>query len=144
VPAVALSRVGARVAGSGPGGTDLAAGAWQWLEMLPDPRSPQGRIYPLACLIAIAVTRWRKDTATGKISRETAHAVTSLTSADASAQDLARLLREHWSIEAHHPAPRPRLGQMRTFRERAGALYALPPQAWRAHAPGMEAEVARY
>jgi hypothetical protein len=25
------------------------------LEALPDPRSPQGRIYPLACLIAIAV-----------------------------------------------------------------------------------------
>ena len=34
--------------------------------------------------------------------RETAYAVTSLTSADASAQDLARLVREHWSIEAHH------------------------------------------
>ena len=29
--------------------------AWQRLEALPDPRSPQGRIYPLACLIAIAV-----------------------------------------------------------------------------------------
>jgi predicted transposase YbfD/YdcC len=55
VPAVALSRVGARVVESGPGGQDLAAGAWQRLEALPDPRSPQGRIYPLACLIAIAV-----------------------------------------------------------------------------------------
>jgi len=55
VPAVALSRAGARVAGSGPGGEDLAAGAWQRLEALPDPRSPQGRIYPLACLIAVAV-----------------------------------------------------------------------------------------
>ena len=30
-------------------------GAWQRLEALPDPRSPQGRIYPLPCLIAIAV-----------------------------------------------------------------------------------------
>ena len=38
-----------------PAGEDLAAGAWQRLEALPDPRSPQGRIYPLACLIAIAV-----------------------------------------------------------------------------------------
>ena len=38
-----------------PGGENLAAGAWQRLEALPDPRSPQGRIYPLACLIAIAV-----------------------------------------------------------------------------------------
>jgi hypothetical protein len=28
--------------------------------------------------------------------------VTSLTSAQATAQDLARLAREHWSVEAHH------------------------------------------
>jgi predicted transposase YbfD/YdcC len=55
VPAVALSRVGARVVESGPGGLDLVAGAWQRLEALPDPRSPQGRVYPLACLVAIAV-----------------------------------------------------------------------------------------
>jgi len=55
VPAVALSRVGARVVESGPGGENLAAGAWQRLEALPDPRSPQGRVYPLACLVAIAV-----------------------------------------------------------------------------------------
>jgi len=55
MPAVALSRVGARVVESGPDGEDLAAGAWQRLEALPDPRSPQGRIYPLACLIAVAV-----------------------------------------------------------------------------------------
>ena len=55
MPAVALSRAGARVVESGPGGQGLAAGAWQRLEALPDPRSPQGRIYPLACLIAVAV-----------------------------------------------------------------------------------------
>src|SRR5271169_4967143 len=55
MPAVALSPVGARVVESGPGGEDLAAGAWQRLEALPDPRSPQGRIYPLACRVAIAV-----------------------------------------------------------------------------------------
>src|SRR5215831_12356662 len=55
MPAVALSRVGARVVESGPGGQDLAAGAWRRLEALPDPRSPRGRIYPLACLVAIAV-----------------------------------------------------------------------------------------
>jgi hypothetical protein len=55
MPALALSRVGAHVVESGPGGQDLAAGAWQRLEALPDPRSPQGRIYPLACLVAIAV-----------------------------------------------------------------------------------------
>jgi hypothetical protein len=51
MPAVALSRV----VESGPGGEDLPASAWQRLEALPDPRSPRGRIYPLACLIAIAV-----------------------------------------------------------------------------------------
>src|SRR6266699_7331132 len=55
MPAMALSRVGARVVESCPGGQDLAPGTWQRLEALPDPRSPQGRIYPLACLIAIAV-----------------------------------------------------------------------------------------
>src|SRR5512142_3085079 len=56
MPAMALPRVAARVAGSGPdGGQDLAAGTWQRLEALPDPRSPRGRVYPLACLVAIAL-----------------------------------------------------------------------------------------
>ena len=45
----------ARVVGSGRGGEDLAADTWQRLEALHDPRSSQGLIYPLACLIAIAV-----------------------------------------------------------------------------------------
>jgi hypothetical protein len=52
MPAMALARVGAR-GESGPGGEDLAADAWQRLEALPDPRSPRGQIYPLACLIAV-------------------------------------------------------------------------------------------
>ncbi len=51
---------------------------------------------------AIKITRWRQDTATGKTSRETVYAITSLTSAHATAPDLARLIREHWTIEAHH------------------------------------------
>ena len=51
---------------------------------------------------AIKITRRRQDTATGKISRETVYAVTSLTSAHATTQDLARLIREHCSIQAHH------------------------------------------
>jgi predicted transposase YbfD/YdcC len=51
---------------------------------------------------AIKITRLRKDTATGKTTRQTVYAVTSLTSAHARGQDLARLVREHWSIEAHH------------------------------------------
>jgi hypothetical protein len=53
VPALALSRVGARVVESGPDGQDLAASAWQRLQALPDLRSPQGPIYPLACLVAV-------------------------------------------------------------------------------------------
>jgi predicted transposase YbfD/YdcC len=55
MPAMALSRVAARAVESGPDGQNLAPGTWQGLEALPDPRSPQGRIYPLACLIAIAL-----------------------------------------------------------------------------------------
>ena len=55
MPALALSRVGAGVVESGPGGQDMAADTWRRLETLPDPRSPRGRIYPLTCLIAIAV-----------------------------------------------------------------------------------------
>ena len=50
---------------------------------------------------AIKITRRRKDTA-GRTSRQTVYAVTSLTSAHATAADLARLVREQWSIEAHH------------------------------------------
>jgi len=57
MPAVALSRVGARVIESGLGGQGLAAGAWQRLEALPDPRSARRRIYPLACLVAIVSLR---------------------------------------------------------------------------------------
>ena len=51
---------------------------------------------------AIKITRRRQDTAAGRTARQTVYAVTSLTSAHATAQDLARLVREHWSIEAHH------------------------------------------
>ena len=89
MPALALSRVGARVVESGPGGSqELAAGTWQKLEALPDPRSPRGRIYPLACLVAIALCAFTaagndRLTAVGQwISR-------------ASQQDLARL-RAPW------------------------------------------------
>src|SRR5580704_13993367 len=88
MPALALSRLGARVVESGPDGDDLPAGAWQRLEELPDPRSPQGRIYPLACLIAIALCAFTaagydRLTAVGQWIRR------------ASQQDLARL-RAPW------------------------------------------------
>jgi predicted transposase YbfD/YdcC len=48
---------------------------------------------------AIKITRWRQETAAGKISRQTVYAVTSLASAEATAGDLGRLVREHWSVE---------------------------------------------
>jgi hypothetical protein len=85
---MALSRVGARVVESGPGGQELPAGAWQRREALPDPRSPRGRIYPLACLIAIALCAFTaagndRLTAVGQWIRR------------ASQQDLARL-RAPW------------------------------------------------
>jgi predicted transposase YbfD/YdcC len=51
---------------------------------------------------AIKITRWRRDTPAGRTSRQAVYAVTSLTSAGATSQDLARLVREQWSIEAHH------------------------------------------
>jgi predicted transposase YbfD/YdcC len=51
---------------------------------------------------AIKITRWRQDAGTGRASRQAVYAVTSLTSADATTQDLAQLVREHWSAEAHH------------------------------------------
>jgi predicted transposase YbfD/YdcC len=51
---------------------------------------------------AIKITRWRQNAGTGKTTRQAVYAVTSLTSADGTTGDLARLVREHWSIEAHH------------------------------------------
>ena len=98
MPAVALSRVGARVVESGPDGENLAAGAWQRLEALPDPRSRQGRIYPLACLIAVAVCAFTaagndRFTAVGQWIKR------------ASQQDLARL-RAPWDpIAGRYRAP---------------------------------------
>jgi hypothetical protein len=52
VPAVAFSRAAAAVVE--PGGV-LRDGIWERLEAIPDPRSPQGLIYPLSCLVAVAL-----------------------------------------------------------------------------------------
>jgi predicted transposase YbfD/YdcC len=98
MPAVALSRAGARVAGSGPGGQVLAAGAWQRLEVLPDPGSPQGRIYPLACLVAIAVCAFTaagndRFTAVGQWVKR------------ASQADVARLRAPWYPIAGRYRAP---------------------------------------
>ena len=98
MPAVALSRAGARVVESGPDGQDLAASAWQRLEALPDPRSAQGRIYPLACLIAVAVCAFTaagndRLTAVGQWAKR------------ASQEDLARL-RAPWDpVSGRYRAP---------------------------------------
>jgi predicted transposase YbfD/YdcC len=54
---------------------------------------------------AIKLTRWRQEvrrSGTGKISRETVYVITSLTSTQATPEDLARLVREHWSVEVEH------------------------------------------
>lgn len=51
---------------------------------------------------AIKISRWRQNTKTAKITRETVYAATSLTATHATGHDLARLIREHWSIEAGH------------------------------------------
>ena len=51
---------------------------------------------------AIAITRRIRPLSGRRWRTVTVYAVTSLTSAEATAQDLARLVREHWSIEAHH------------------------------------------
>lgn len=51
---------------------------------------------------AIKLTRRRQDSKTGKIQRETVYVITSLSSAQATPEDLARLVREHWSVEVEH------------------------------------------
>jgi hypothetical protein len=55
MPATALSRAAARVVESDTDGSHLDDQVWARLEALPDPRSPQGRIYPLASLVAVAL-----------------------------------------------------------------------------------------
>jgi predicted transposase YbfD/YdcC len=51
---------------------------------------------------AIQVKRRRTDRKTGKTTITTVYAVTSLTAEQASATQLATLIRDHWNIEAHH------------------------------------------
>ena len=99
MPAMALSRVAARVVESGSdGGQDLAAGAWRRLEALPDPRSPQGRVYPLACLVAIALCAFTaagndRLTAVGQWIKR------------ASQDDLARLRAPQYPMAGRYRAP---------------------------------------
>jgi len=63
MPALALSRVGTRVvesvelvdSGIESAGQGLSEDAWERLERVKDPRSAHGRVYPLSCLLAVAV-----------------------------------------------------------------------------------------
>ena len=141
MPAVALSRVGARVVESGPGGENLAASTWQRLEALPDPRSPQGRIYPLACLIAIALCAFTaagndRFTAVGQWIRR------------AGQEDLARL-RAPWDpIAGRYRAPDEKT--IRVVLDRldpralAGALLGPRPRGRRRPGGPSPASVRRY
>jgi hypothetical protein len=51
----ALSRAAARVVESDDEGIRLDGQVWARLDALPDPRSPQGRIYGLASLVVVAL-----------------------------------------------------------------------------------------
>ena len=79
---------------------------------------------------AIKITRWRQDTATGKTSRETVYAITSLASAQATAAGLARLVREHQTIEAHH-----HIRDVTFTEDAAASRTGYGPSTWRPSAP---------
>ena len=88
--------------------------AWQKLEALPDPRSPRGRVYPLACLIAVALCAFTaagndRLTAVGQWIRR------------ASQADLARL-RAPWDPLA--------AGTGRRMRIRSGSCWTESPRVW--------------
>ena len=124
MPAMALSRVAARVVESGPDGENLAPGAWQRLEALPGPRSPQGRIYPLACLIAVAVCAFTaagndRFTAVGQWIRR------------ASQADLARLHAPWDPIGGRYRAPDEKTIRVVLDRLDPRALTRALPGPWR-------------
>jgi predicted transposase YbfD/YdcC len=139
MPALALSRVGARVVESGPDGQSLAAGTWQRLEVLPDPRSRRGRVYPLACLVAIALCAFTaagndRLTAVGQWIRR------------ASQDDLARL-RAPWDpIAGQYRVPDEKTIRVLLDRldPRALAVALLGGRAGRARDSGPPASVRGY
>ncbi|MDQ2638863.1 MAG: ISAs1 family transposase, partial [Actinomycetota bacterium] len=51
---------------------------------------------------AVKILRHRTDLKTGKATRQTLHAITDMTSAEASPQLIGRIARTQWSIEAVH------------------------------------------
>ena len=131
MPALALSRVAARAVESGSGGESLAADVWQRLEALPDPRSPRGRVYPLACLVAVALCAFTaagtdRFTAVGQWVRR------------ASQADLARL-RAPWDpVAGRYRAPDEKTIRVVLDRldPRALARALLGPRPGRRRRPG--------
>ena len=66
MPGLALLRAGAAVVEyDGQGLAGVADGVWQRLEALPDPRAPQGLIYPLAGLVAAVLCAMTAAVMTG-------------------------------------------------------------------------------
>ncbi|MFI5979234.1 ISAs1 family transposase, partial [Streptomyces sp. NPDC051452] len=51
---------------------------------------------------AVKILRHRTDLKTGRVTRQTVHAITSMTSLEASPQLIGRIARAHWGIEAVH------------------------------------------
>jgi predicted transposase YbfD/YdcC len=58
-------------------------------------------LFPGACQ-AVQIKRRRTDRKTGKVTIATVYAVTSLTAEQATPAQLAKLIRDHWKIEALH------------------------------------------
>ncbi|MFI9588198.1 transposase [Streptomyces sp. NPDC052236] len=58
-------------------------------------------LFPGACQ-AVQIKRRRTDRKTGKVTIATVYAVTSLTAEQATPAQLAKLIRDHWKIEAMH------------------------------------------
>ncbi|MET8538273.1 ISAs1 family transposase [Streptomyces sp. NPDC005065] len=90
---------------------------------------------------ALKVTRRRRNNGTGKIEIERIYAVTSHTAHTATDAQLARAVREHWHIEAHHHVPdttrpgprrgapwRPAAGSPQPYRYARRALPCRRPQ----------------
>ena len=112
-------------------GQVLAVGASQRLEALPDTRSPQGRIYPLACLVAIALcafTAAGNDRFTAVGHRQWVRQPGHHPRCRHRGPQRRRLpAHPRRPTRPHHPSRSPppslaRLGQMWTFTEHAGAL----------------------
>lgn len=130
MPVSALSRVARSVVE--PGGV-LPSGVWDRLAGVPDPRSPQGLIYPLSCLVAVAVCAM---TATGHDSLDAVGQWVDR----AAQEDLARLRVPADPLTGIRPAPDPStirrlLGRVDP-RALTRALLGPRPRATARRAPG--------